>query len=130
MVSFQDQEKLLHEKVFSLAVSMNANTKNSQIKHCPYLKYVLIKKPNPHNLKTRKNIWKLTKSSNLSFKLYHHKKPLISTLPKNLRSSELRCIICRQNLYNLKTRKKLKKYLIVRTELSLFRLKHVQKHQI
>ena len=56
MVSFQDQEKLLHEKVFSLAVSMNANTKNSQIKHCPYLKYVLIKKPNPHNLKTRKNI--------------------------------------------------------------------------
>ena len=40
-VTFQDQEKLL-ELVFSLAVSMNANTKNSQIKHCPCPKYVMI----------------------------------------------------------------------------------------
>ena len=35
-VSFPDQEKLLKLlKVFSLAVSMNATTKNSLIKHCP-----------------------------------------------------------------------------------------------
>ena len=30
MASFPDQEKLLKEVVFSLAVSMNANTKNSK----------------------------------------------------------------------------------------------------
>ena len=52
-VTFQDQEKLL-ELVFSLAVSMNANTKNSQIKHCPSPKYVMIKRPNLHDLQTRK----------------------------------------------------------------------------
>ena len=52
-VTFQDQEKLL-ELVFSLAVSMNANTKNSQIKHCPCPKYVMIKRPNLHDLQTRK----------------------------------------------------------------------------
>ena len=34
IVSFPDQKKLLKEAVFSLAVSMNANPKNSQIKHC------------------------------------------------------------------------------------------------
>ena len=56
IVSFQDQEKLLQEVVFSLAVSMNANTKNSQIKHYPYPKYVVIKKPNLNNLQTRKKI--------------------------------------------------------------------------
>ena len=41
-MSFPDQEKLLKEVVFRLAVSMNANTKNSQIEHCPYPKYVVI----------------------------------------------------------------------------------------
>ena len=46
IVSFQGQEKLLQGVVFSLAVSMNANTKNSQVKHCPSPKYVVIKKPN------------------------------------------------------------------------------------
>ena len=30
---FQDFEKFLEEVVFNLAVSMNASTKNSQIKH-------------------------------------------------------------------------------------------------
>ena len=41
-MSFPDQKKLLKEVVFSLAVSMNANTKNSQIKDCPCPKYVVI----------------------------------------------------------------------------------------
>ena len=45
IVSFQDQEKLL--QVFSLAVSMNANIKNSQIKHFPRPKYIVIKKTQP-----------------------------------------------------------------------------------
>ena len=45
-MSFPDQEKLLKEVVFSLAVSMNANAINSQIKHCPYPKYVVIQRPN------------------------------------------------------------------------------------
>ena len=53
---FEDQEKLLQEVVFSLAVSMNANTKNSQIKHCPSPKYIVIKNPNLNNLQTRKKI--------------------------------------------------------------------------
>ena len=54
IVSFQDQEKLLQEVVFSLAVSMNANNKNSHIKRCPCPKYVVTKKPNLNNLQTRK----------------------------------------------------------------------------
>ena len=36
-----DHEKLL-KVVFSLAVSLKANTKNSQIKHCPCPKYAVI----------------------------------------------------------------------------------------
>ena len=55
----------------------------------------------------------------LSFKIRIYKKPPISTLPKNLRWSELRSIICKPDLYNLKTRKNLKTYLIVRIELAL-----------
>ena len=42
-VSFPDQQKILKEVVFSLAVSMNANTKNSQIKYCPYQKYFKVR---------------------------------------------------------------------------------------
>ena len=57
IVSFQDQEKLLEEVVFSLVVSMNANTKTS-MKHCPCPKYVGIKRPNLHNLQTKKHIEK------------------------------------------------------------------------
>ena len=41
-MSFSDQKKLLKEVVFSFAVSMNANTKSYQIKHCPCPKYVVI----------------------------------------------------------------------------------------
>ena len=43
-VSLSDQEKYLKEVVFSLAVSMNGNTKKSQIKHRPCPKYAAIKK--------------------------------------------------------------------------------------
>ena len=42
IVSFPNQEKLLKELGFSLAVSMNATTKNSLINHCPCPKYVVI----------------------------------------------------------------------------------------
>ena len=42
-VSFPDQEKkFLKEALFSLAVSMNANIENSQIKHCPCPIYIEI----------------------------------------------------------------------------------------
>ena len=34
--------------------SKNANTENAQIKHCPCPKYVVIYRPDLHNLKTRK----------------------------------------------------------------------------
>ena len=54
ILSFPDQERLLEEILFSLAVSMNASTKNSEIKHCPYPKHVVIKKSNVFNLQTRK----------------------------------------------------------------------------
>ena len=56
IVSFQDQEKLLKEVVFTLAVSMNAITKNSQVKHFRCPEYVVIKNSNMHNLNTRKSI--------------------------------------------------------------------------
>ena len=55
-MSFQDQEQLLEEVLFSVAVSMNANTKNSQIKHCLCPKYVVTKGPYLYNLQTGKNI--------------------------------------------------------------------------
>ena len=42
-VSFPDQGKILKGVVFSLAVSMNANTENSQIKHCPCPKYFKVR---------------------------------------------------------------------------------------
>ena len=42
IVSFLDQEKLYNEVVFSIAFSMNAITKDSQIKHCPCPKSVVI----------------------------------------------------------------------------------------
>ena len=61
IIFFQNQEKLL-EVAFSLVVSLNANTENSQIKHCPCPKYVMIKRPNLNNLQTRKDISKMTKS--------------------------------------------------------------------
>ena len=41
-VSLPDKEKLLNVVVFSLAFSMNANAANSQIKHWPCPKYVVI----------------------------------------------------------------------------------------
>ena len=55
IIFFQNEEKLL-EVVFSLVVSLNANTENSQIKHCPCPKYVMIKRLNLNNLQTRKDI--------------------------------------------------------------------------
>ena len=33
---------------------MNANIRNSEIKHCPYPKCVMIKRPNLYNLQTKK----------------------------------------------------------------------------
>ena len=41
-VSFPGQVKFLKEVVIRLAIYINANTKNSQIKHCPCPKYVVI----------------------------------------------------------------------------------------
>ena len=42
IVSFADQKKLLKEKVFSRAVSINVTTKNSQMKHCSCPEYIVI----------------------------------------------------------------------------------------
>ena len=56
VVSFQDQEKLLQEVVFSLAVSMSVNTKNFQIKYYPCPKYVVVKKPKLHIYRPERNI--------------------------------------------------------------------------
>ena len=64
-------------------------------------------------------MWKNTKNQNLSFKIRHFIKPSKLTLRKNPRWYELRYITCRPELYNFKTRKKLKTYLIVRIKLSL-----------
>ena len=121
IVSFPDQENFLKEVAFSIGFSMNVNTENSHIKHFPCPKHLVIYRPDLYNLQTRKTIGKMSKSYVLSFKICNHKKPPISTLSKNLRWSELRCITCRPDLYNLKTRKSLctKMYLIVRIELSL-----------
>ena len=96
-LSFSDQEKFLKEVVFSLKVSTNVNTENSQIKRCSCLKYLVIYRPDLYNLQARKTSEKMTKSWILSFKLCNYKKPPISTLPRNL--------TCRPDLYNLKTRK-------------------------
>ena len=42
-VWFPDQEKILKEVMFSLAVSMNADTENSLIKYCPCPKYFKVR---------------------------------------------------------------------------------------
>ena len=55
-LSFPYQEKFLKELVFIFAVSMNANTENSQTKHCPCLKDLVIYRPDLNNLLARKNI--------------------------------------------------------------------------
>ena len=62
IVSFPDQEKFLKKVAFIIAVSMNANTENSQIKHCPCPKYLVIYRPDSYNLQARKNNGKMTKS--------------------------------------------------------------------
>ena len=56
IVLISNHKKLLGEVVFSIVVSMNPNTKKSQTKYCPYLKYVVMKRSNLYNLHTRKNI--------------------------------------------------------------------------
>ena len=45
IVSLPDQEKFLKEVTFNIAVSMNDNNENSQIKHCPCPKYLAIYRP-------------------------------------------------------------------------------------
>ena len=62
IVSFPDQEKFLKEVAFSIAVSLNVNFENSQIKHCPFPKYLVIYKPDLYNLQAKKIIGKMTKS--------------------------------------------------------------------
>ena len=42
-MSFPGQEMILKEVVLKLAISMNANTENSQIKHCPCSKYLKVR---------------------------------------------------------------------------------------
>ena len=57
-LSFPDQENFLKEVVvvFSPTVTMNANSENSQIKHCPCLKYLVMYRPDSNDLQARKNI--------------------------------------------------------------------------
>ena len=50
------------EVAFSIAVAMNSSTENSQIKHRPCPKYLVIYRPDSYNLQARKNIGKMTKS--------------------------------------------------------------------
>ena len=57
-----DQKKFLKEVAFSIAVSMNANTENSQIKHCPFPKCLVIYRPDLYNLQAKKTIGKITKN--------------------------------------------------------------------
>ena len=92
-MSFQDQGKLLEEVVFSLAVSINANIKNSQIKHCSCPKYVAIKRPNLHLHNLKKHL----KNNHLkNFKLCHHKKANINIDQKSK--------MVQIEMYNLQTR--------------------------
>ena len=67
IVSFPDQEKFLKEVVFSLGVSMNFNTENSQIKHGPCLKYLVIYRPDFYNLQARKKHLKNDQELNFIF---------------------------------------------------------------
>ena len=55
IVSLPDHVELIKKVVFNLTVYRNANTINTQVNHCPCSKYVMvIKRPNLHNLQTRK----------------------------------------------------------------------------
>ena len=46
---------------------MNANSENSQIKHCPYLKYLVIYRPDLCNLLARKKHLKNDQELNVIF---------------------------------------------------------------
>ena len=43
--------------VIGLADFINANTINSEMKHCPCLRYAMIYRHNLQNLRTTKNNW-------------------------------------------------------------------------
>ena len=116
IVSFQDQEKFLQEVVFSLMVSMNANTKSSQIKYCPWPKYVVIKRLNLHNLQTRKKseqwprakIYLLKYVTLKSYTQYYIKST--KTMLLFLTMSQMQCTIYRPDLHNSQaSRKQLRK---------------------
>ena len=93
IVSFPDQEKFLKEVAFSIAVSRNNNTENSQRKHCPCIKYFVIYRPDLHN----SNINTAQKSKMVRIEMY------------NLQT----------RLLQFKAQEKLKMYLMVRIELPL-----------
>ena len=73
-------------------------------------KYDVIYRPDMYNLQVRKE--HLKNEHELKF-IFQIMSPVInpvplSTLPEKTKWSEMRCRICRLNLYNLKTRQKLK----------------------
>ena len=70
-LTFPDQEKLLEKvnwRYLKMLKTKKSNIKNSQIKHCPCLKYVMIYRPDLYNLHTRKKTAKkVTKNWNGPF---------------------------------------------------------------
>ena len=61
-LTIPQQEKLLEKlnlRYLKTLKSKKLNTRNSQIKYFPYLKYVMIYRPDLHNLQTRKKQLKI-----------------------------------------------------------------------
>ena len=87
-VSCPDQEKILKETVFDLAVSMNANTENSQIKYysCPKCCKKLLRNK---VLRFRDFLANLRKFGTAKYLIWKHSRNLISA--KKFNFSDTKC---------------------------------------
>ena len=68
-------------------------------------------------IRSRKKYLEINQELKFTFQNMQLLNILNTNTAQNLRWSKIRCIICRQDLHNLKTRKKLKTCIIVRIEL-------------
>ena len=104
-----------------LALFMNANTKTFQMKYCPCPKYGMIYKPGMHNLQTvQKKHLKNGQDVKFTFQsmsLLTKKYKMVRNDLHNLQICIIR-IISLSLLNNLKTRRKLKMYILAGIELS------------
>ena len=111
-VIFSDQRKLLQKvdlRYLKTLKTKKLNTKNPKIKHCPCSKYVMIYRPDLHNLPTRKKTAKkVTRYSNWPFLIFQqikisninngHKSKMVWNKKHNLQTKTVQ-FITQENIW-------------------------------